>query len=144
MNVAVLGSGNGGGAGAVGWGQHGHRGRPFDFERVPAHLAAVAAPGGGRRPRPLEGVRGVDHAGHDVAQALEGAELVFAVSPAFATEPIAVAAQPHLRPGQNIVVCPSSCAGSLVFKTGLGLALDDDTYNIGETSTLPYAVRVTG
>ena len=29
-------------------------------------------------------------------------------------------------------------------RRALGLELDDDTYNIGETSTLPYAVRVTG
>jgi opine dehydrogenase len=48
---------------------------------------------------------------------------------------------PHLRPGQNIVICPSSCAGSLMFKKALRLALADDTYNIGETNTLPYAVR---
>jgi opine dehydrogenase len=143
MKVAVLGSGNGGCAVAFDWALHGHDVGIFDFERFPANLAAIAAQGGIRSTGQLEGFEEIRYAGHDVAQALDGADLIFAVSPAFATEPIAAAAQPHLRPGQNIVVCPSSCAGGLVFKTKLGLALDDDTYNIGETSTLPYAVRVT-
>ena len=143
MNVAVLGSGNGGCAVAFDWAQHGHEVRLFDFEHFPANVAAIAAQGGLRSSGQLEGFETIAYAGHDIAQALDGADLIFAVSPAFATAPTAAAAQPHLRPGQNIVVCPSSCAGSLVFKTTLGLALDDDTYNIGETSTLPYAVRVT-
>jgi opine dehydrogenase len=41
-------------------------------------------------------------------------------------------------------VCPSSCAGAIVFKRALGLALDDDSVVVAETSTLPYAVRLTG
>ena len=143
MKVAVLGSGNGGCAVAFDWAQHGHAVGLFDFERFPANLAAIAARGGIRSSGQLEGFAEIDYAGHDIAQAMDGAELIFAVSPAFATAPIAEAARPHLRPGQSVVVCPSSCAGSLVFKAALGLALEDDTYNIGETSTLPYAVRVT-
>jgi opine dehydrogenase len=143
MKVAVLGSGNGGCAVAFDWAQHGHDVGVFDFERFPANLAAITAQGGIRSSGQLEGFARIRYAGHDIAQAMDGAELVFAVSPAFATEPTARAAQPYLRPGQAIVVCPSSCAGSLVFKTALGMALDDDTYTIGETSTLPYAVRVT-
>ena len=143
MKVAVLGSGNGGCAVAFDWAQHGHDVGLFDFERFPANLAAIAARGGIRSSGQLEGFAEIDYAGHDIAQAMDGAELIFAVSPAFATAPLAEAARPHLRPGQSVVVCPSSCAGSLVFKAALGLALDNDTYNIGETSTLPYAVRVT-
>ena len=80
----------------------------------------MAAQGGIRSSGQLEGFEEIDYAGHDIAQALDGAELIFAVSPAFATEPTAAVAQPHLRPGQNIVVCPSSCAGSLVFKDDAG------------------------
>jgi opine dehydrogenase len=37
---------------------------------------------------------------------------------------------------------PSAGGGALAFKRTLGLAFDDDTYTIGETSTLPYAVRL--
>lgn len=42
------------------------------------------------------------------------------------------------------VVCPGSCAGALVFKQNLGLELKDPSVVVAETSTLPYAVRVTG
>jgi opine dehydrogenase len=143
MYVAVLGSGNGGCGVAFDWAQQGHDVALFDFEEFPANVAAVAAQGGIRSSGQLEGFAEIRYAGHDIAQALDGADLILAVSPAFATDRIAATAAPHLRPGQDIVVCPSSCAGALVFKTTLGLALDDETYNIGETSTLPYAVRVT-
>ena len=144
MNVAVLGSGNGGCAVAFDWAQHGHQVSLFDFEQFPTNVEAVADAGGIRSAGQLEGFAELAYAGHDIGQTLDGAELVFAVGPAYSTEPIATAAGPHLRPGQSIVVCPSACAGSIVFKKTLGLTLDDDTFNIGETSTLPYAVRVTG
>jgi opine dehydrogenase len=43
-----------------------------------------------------------------------------------------------------IVICPGSCAGSLEFKLGAGLALDAPEIIVAETSTLPYAVRMIG
>lgn len=143
MKVAVLGSGNGGCGVAFDWAQHGHQVTLFDLERFPVNVKAVAAQGGIRSTGQLEGFENIFYAGHDIEQALDGADLIFAVGPAFSTGPIAAAAGPHLRPGQDIVVCPSSCAGSLTFKKALGLALTDGRYNIGETNTLPYAVRIT-
>ncbi|MEO9139924.1 MAG: NAD/NADP octopine/nopaline dehydrogenase family protein [Jatrophihabitans sp.] len=143
MKIAVLGSGKGGCGVAFDWAQHGHEVRLFDFEQFPANVEAVAANGGIRSTGQLEGWADIAYAGHDIGLALEGADLVFAVGPAYSTEPIAAVAAPHLRPGQRIVICPSACAGSLVFKRALGLSHDDSTYNIGETNTLPYAVRVT-
>jgi opine dehydrogenase len=50
---------------------------------------------------------------------------------------------PHLVSGQAVLVCPASCAGAITFKRIAGLALDDQTITVGETSTLPYAVRIT-
>lgn len=143
MKVAVLGSGNGGCGVAFDWAQHGHEVRLFDFEEFPANVEAVAANGGIRSTGQLEGWAETVYAGHDIGRALDGADLAFAVGPAYSTEPIAAVAAPHLRPGQRIVICPSACAGSLVFKRALGLSHEDSTYNIGETNTLPYAVRVT-
>jgi len=74
---------------------------------------------------------------------MDGAELVLVVGPAYATEPLAEAVRDHLRPGMAVVVCPSSCAGAIAFKRAAGLDLADETITVGETSTLPYAVRVT-
>jgi opine dehydrogenase len=45
-------------------------------------------------------------------------------------------------PGQAVLICPASCAGAITFKRVAGLALDDETITVGETSTLPYAVRI--
>lgn len=142
MKVAVLGSGNGGCAVAFDWAQHGHQVSLYDTDAFPENVAAVAAAGGIASTGQLTGFEKIAYAGHDIAEALDGAELIFVVGPAFSTQPLALAAGPHLRPGQSIVICPSSCAGSLVFKKALGLPLTDDTYNVGETSTLPYAVRL--
>src|SRR4051794_11118802 len=42
-----------------------------------------------------------------------------------------------------VLICPGSCAGAIAFKRAAGLDLDDERVVVGETSTLPYAVRVT-
>jgi opine dehydrogenase len=42
-----------------------------------------------------------------------------------------------------VLVCPGSCAGAIAFKRAAGLELAGDRVIVGETSTLPYAVRVT-
>jgi opine dehydrogenase len=42
-----------------------------------------------------------------------------------------------------VVVCPSSCGGSIEFKNGAGLSIRDESVIVAETSTLPYAVRTT-
>ena len=64
------------------------------------------------------------------------------VGPAYSTEHQAAVVAPHLVPGQAVLVCPASCAGAITFKRTAGLALDDETITVGETSTLPYAVRI--
>jgi opine dehydrogenase len=144
MKVAVLGSGNGAAAMAFEWAQAGHVVSMFDFPEFDETLAAVAARGGISADGELEGFQEIGYAGHDAGAAVAGADLVFAVGPAYSTEPFAEACAPHMTPGQMFVVCPSSCAGALVFKRGLGLDLDDDSVIVAETSTLPYAVRLTG
>jgi opine dehydrogenase len=144
MQVAVLGSGNGGHAIAFEWAQAGHEVSLFDFEQYGATLAPVADRGGISADGELAGFQPVAYAGHDIARALAGAELVFAVGPAYSTAPFAQACRPHLAPGVAYVVCPSSCAGAVVFKQGLGLDVRDESVLVCETSTLPYAVRLTG
>lgn len=144
MKVTVLGSGNGGLAIAFEWSQAGHEVALFDFEMFTANIADVASRGGISADGELEGFAPVTYAGHSIERAMTGAELVFAVGPAYSTAPFAEAARAHAQPGQIFVVCPGSCAGAIVFKQTLGVALDDAHVVVAETSTLPYAVRVTG
>lgn len=144
MKVGVLGSGNGAQAIAFEWAQAGHEVSMFDFELFDKTISDVAKKGGISAHGELEGLVEIVYAGHDISQVVPGADLVFAVGPAYSTEPFAAVCKPHVKPGQMFVVCPSSCAGAIVFKQALGLALDDESVIVSETSTLPYAVRLTG
>jgi opine dehydrogenase len=144
MKVAVLGSGNGAHAIAFEWAQAGHEVAMFDFDEFSGTIEEVAERGGISADGELEGFQEIVYAGHDIEQAMEDADLVFAVGPAYSTLPFAEVCAPYVRPGQIYVVCPSSCAGAIVFKQGLDLGLDDDSVLVAETSTLPYAVRLTG
>lgn len=142
MDITVVGSGNGGLATAFDFAHHGHTVRLFDTPHFPDHVDEVAASGGIRATGVLEGFAEVAYSGHDAATAFEDAELVVLVGPAYSTEHQSAAVAPHLRPGQAVLVCPASCAGSLTFKRTAHLALDDETITVGETNTLPYAVRI--
>jgi opine dehydrogenase len=142
MRVAILGSGNGGLAVAFEWAQAGHEVRMFNFAEFTT-IEDVGAAGGISADGELSGFQRIAYAGHDISQVVPGADLVFAVGPAYSTEAFAVACRPHISKGQTFIVCPGSCAGAIVFKNSLGVALDDESVIVAETSTLPYAVRIT-
>src|SRR5215217_3433446 len=143
MRVAVLGAGNGGVASAFDFAQHGHEVSLYAPSKYSDNTIAIAEAGGIRASGDLEGFAPIRYAGDDAGEAMAGAELVLVVGPAYATESQGVDAGPHLTEEMAVLVCPGSCAGAIAFKRAAGLALDDDRVVIGETHTLPYAVRVT-
>jgi len=142
MNIAVLGSGNGGCAVAFDCAACGHRVRLFDFDRFPQNVQAVNEDGGIHCAGILDGFQPLDYAGHDIEKVLEGADIIYVVGPAYSTKPFAEACRPYLKKGQVVIVCPSSCGGAVEFKNGAGLDLRDEDVVVAETSTLPYAVRL--
>ncbi|HWQ79891.1 MAG TPA: NAD/NADP octopine/nopaline dehydrogenase family protein [Anaerovoracaceae bacterium] len=144
MKVAVLGSGNGGHAVAFEWAKAGHDIYMFDFEQFPGAIASIAKKGGIEADGELEGFQKIAYAGHDISRAVADTELIFVVGPAYSTEAFGEACKPFIKKGQMFVICPGSCAGSLAFKKALGLDVEDDSVILAETSTLPYAVRLTG
>ena len=143
MRVAVLGAGNGGVAAAFDFAQHGHEVSLYATPEFGTNIVAVDKAGGITASGDLEGFVPVRYSGHDAGEAMAGAELVVVVGPAYATEPLATTAGPHLTDGMAVLVCPGSCGGAIAFKHAAGRALDDDRVVVGETHTLPYAVRVT-
>lgn len=143
MKVAILGSGNGGCAVAAEWSLAGHDIYMFDFKEFSDNTEAISKNGGIYSEGYVKGFAEVKYAGHDIKKAVDGAEVIFVVGPAFSTEPFAKACKPYLAEGQIVVVCPGSCGGSIIFKNALGLDIDDEKIIISETSTLPYACRVT-
>ena len=143
MRVAVLGAGNGGVASAFDFAQHGHDVALYAPPEFGENVVAVEKAGGITSTGELEGFAPVRYAGDDAGEAMDGAELVLLVGPAYATESLAAPAGPHLTDDMAVLICPGSCAGAIAFKRTVGLALDDPRHAVGETSTLPYAVRVT-
>ncbi len=143
MRVAVLGAGNGGVASAFDFAQHGHEVSLYAPPEFGANVVAVDKAGGITASGDLQGFAPIRYAGHDAAEAMAGAELVVLVGPAYGTEPLAAVAARHLTEGMAVLICPGSCAGAIAFKRAVGLELDDQRCIVGETSTLPYAVRVT-
>ena len=142
MKIAVLGAGAGGTAIAFDWARAGHDVSLFDFEQFPENVAAIAAKGGISAHGAMEGLARIDYAGHDVGLVVDGAQLIFAVGPAYSTRPFGEACQGRLSTDQVVVVCPGSCGGAIEMKRALGWDPRGDEAVVAETSTLPYAVRL--
>jgi len=143
MKIAVLGAGAGGTAAAFDCASYGHEVRLFDFPQFPSNIEEVAEQKCIHAEGDISGSANIANAGHDIDVALDDAELIYVVGPAYSTEPFGKAVAGKLRPGQTVIVSPSSCGGALAFKRAAGLALEDDSVRIAETSTLHYAVRLT-
>ena len=143
MKIGVLGSGAGGTAVAFDWSAHGHDVFLFDFQQFPDNVARIAASGRIEAEGDLEGSASIAYAGHEVETVMSEADIVFVVGPAFAVRPFASACAPFLETGQEIVVCPGSTGGALAFKHEAGLDVASNEVRVSETSTLPYAVRLT-
>lgn len=142
MKIAVLGSGNGGCAVAFDCASAGHQVSLFDFKQFPDGIAAIRRQGGIACEGELEGFQPLNYAGHEIEKVLDAAEIIYVVGPAYSTKPFAEACKPCLTKGQIVIICPSSCGGSIEFKNGAGLTLRDAEIIVAETSTLPYAVRL--
>ena len=142
MKITVLGAGAGGTTVAFDCAAHGHEVRLFDFPQFPENIATVAEQGGLHAEGDIEGFAPIIYSGHDIDEAIEGAELIWVVGPAFSTEPFGKAVNGKLRKGQTVIVSPGSCGGALAFKKAAGLAVDDDSIRLAETHTLHYAVRL--
>jgi opine dehydrogenase len=143
MQITVLGAGAGGTAVAFDCASHGHDVRVFDFELFPDNIAKIAEQGGINAEGDISGFGPVAYSGHDIGKALQDAELIYVVGPAYSTGPFGEAVAGRLSAGQTVIVTPSSCGGALAFKRAAGLALNDESIRVAETSTLHYAVRLT-
>src|SRR4051794_6396582 len=102
MRVAVLGAGNGGVATAFDFAQHGHEVALYSAPEYDANVVAVREAGGISATGDLEGFAPIRYSGVDAGAAMDGAELVVVVGPAYSTESLAAAAGPHLTDGMAV------------------------------------------
>lgn len=143
MKIAVLGAGNGGCAVAADWSLAGFRVSLFDFDVFHENIQAINHQGGIFAEGDVSGFASVEYAGHSIEKALEAADVIMMVGPAFSTKPFAEAIKPHVGKGQMIIICPGSTGGALEVRKTLKDQVDTHDIIIAETATLPYACRMT-
>lgn len=140
--IAVLGGGNGGHAAAADLSVKGFEVTLYEDEKFKSHMQSVfdtkkitykGAIG--------SGIAEIAHVTSDMKEAVENADAVLVMVPAFVHGTIAPKLAQHIREGQYVFVLPGTF-GSLTFYKEFRKAGRQIT--VAETHTLPYAVRLTG
>ena len=142
MKIAVLGSGNGGCAVAAECALQGHDVRIFDFEKFSTNIHAIQKAMGIQCSGVISGFAPISYAGHDIELTVSDAKLIYVVGPSYATIPFAREYKKAMQKGQNVIICPGTNGGALVFKKEVGLNFSSLDLIVSETSTLPYACRI--
>jgi opine dehydrogenase len=142
MRIAVLGGGNGSFAAAADFALAGHEVRLW--RRDPAAVEGHLAAGGGITLRDAAGVREAKPARitADLAEAVEGADLVLIPLPATAQEDLAPRLAPYLAPGQVVFLPPGTLGSALFARHAHRAGVRDVAF--AETGTLPWLVRKRG
>lgn len=142
MKVTILGSGNGGCTAAADLSLAGNQVSIWDFKEFPKNIEEINRNGGIKSTGVIEGFAKIEYSGFDIEKAIYGSEFILAIGPAYSTKNFALAIKDFLKKDQKVCVCPSSCGGAIIFKEALGVSLENPDYFVCETSTLPYATRV--
>jgi opine dehydrogenase len=143
LKIAVLGGGNGSLAAAGDFALQGHEVRLW--RRDKAAIAAHEELGSYITVKDYTGRRAVKLAlvTANIAQAVDGTELILCPTPAFAQTDIAKQLAPHLRDGQ-VVFLPPATFGSMIFAKAAHDAGNRASLSFAETGTLPWLTRKHG
>ena len=104
-------------------------------------IKAISEQGGIHVEGAVQGFGKLELATTDIAQAVEGADIVMVVAPATAHRAIAEACAPVLADGQIVILHPGATCGSLEFKQVLSARGCSAQVTLAETNTLIYACR---
>ncbi|NNF47184.1 MAG: NAD(P)-binding domain-containing protein [Desulfofustis sp.] len=136
---AIIGGGNGGQSLAGHLSIMGFPVKLYDiFEDT---INAIAEQGGIHVDGAVQGFGALRLATTDIAQAVEGADIVMVVAPATAHKAIAETCAPVLADGQIVILHPGATCGSLEFKHVLTAKGCSAKVTLAETNTLIYACR---
>jgi opine dehydrogenase len=117
------------------------------YNRTAEHIATIKIRGGIELESYEGGPRGFGRlalVSSDIREALEHADIVMVVVPSFAHADIALAAAPHLRDGQIVVLNPGRTGGVLEFVKVLRDQDCQAEVTVAEAETLIYASRSDG
>jgi len=136
---AVIGSGHGGQALAAYLALKGEK--TSLYNRTPERLDGVRALGGIRLEGVVEGFGRPKVVTSDLAEALEGADVVMVVVPSSAHDEIARAMAPHVGSGQIVVLNPGRTLGAVAFAHRLRQAGASPDVVVAETDTFIFTSR---
>jgi len=142
--IAVIGAGNGGHAIAAHKTLDGFEVNLFELPRFADNIRQVLETGQItiEWPKRKETVK-IHQVTTNIAAALESAEIVFVVTPAFGHKTMAELCAPHVKDGQIIVLMPGS-GGSLEFAGIFRAHGVNKNILLCESCTLPYGARLAG
>ena len=142
--IAVLGGGNGARTVAAAMALSGHEVTLFEFERFHDQVAEIFTGGAifisGKAG---EGKAKLSLCTHDIAQAVQHADLILIVVPSLYHRVYAEALAPVLKDGHHVVLIPGTL-GSLEFVAIVRHKGCSAQITVSELDTLPYATRITG
>lgn len=141
VKYAVLGAGNGGQCIAAYLKLMGYEVSLYDrYEDVVKPL--IQKGGIELKGASLNGFAEIENISASIKQAVEGADVILVVVPAFAHEYIAENLAPELVDGQTVILCPGSTGGVLEFKRVLKEKNCTADIKLAETNSLFYAARL--
>ncbi len=148
MNVAILGAGHGGNAMAADLTLTGHQVRLAALPDHASNIHITRALGGifleGKTASGIEpGLARIHTITTDIAEALDGAQVVLVVVPAFAQRGYMKEMVKYAQKGQIVVFNPGKFA-SMEFHKMMKEAGREGEVTIGETNTLLYAAKIQG
>lgn len=140
MKVAVIGAGNGGQAIAGYLAMQNYEVALYDI--VEEKINELKALGGIRLEGRIEGFGKLGCITTDIAEAIQGAEIVMVTTIANAHKAVAQSIAPYVVDEQVIILNPGRTCGALVFKQTLIEAGCRARFYLAEAQTLVYACRV--
>jgi len=139
LTWAVIGGGNGGQSLSGHLALLGFAVRLYDI--FPQTIAAIHSAGGIQVDGAVTGFGKIELATSDMAQAVEGADIIMIVAPAIAHRDIALNCAPYLTDGQIIFIHPGATGGAFEFNKVLRDQKCDKSITLAEAESLLYACR---
>lgn len=142
---AVLGAGNGGFVTAADLSLRGYEVHLFELPEFSATLEPVIEKGGiALRGVAGEGLASPEVVTSDIAEALQGADIVLVIVPSFGHKSMAQLCAPHLTSGDIVVLIPGNFGGALEFRQTLLAHGSPEDVVVAETTSLMYAAKKEG
>ena len=139
LTWAVIGGGNGGQSLSGHLALLGFAVRLYDI--FPQTIDAIQSAGGIQVDGAVNGFGKIELATTDIAQAVDGVDIIMIVAPAIAHRDIALNCAPHLTDGQIIFIHPGATGGALEFNKVLLDQKCDKSITLAEAESLLYACR---